>query len=458
MKNIIKHTGILALAALVFASCAEKLPKNEVRPYGTELNGIKILNAGPNQDKVVEGTVDLTTKTISFPRISAKSNFAELRFEITASEGAALEQETYDFSMDKEETDKSQVIKVVNHNRYTEYICKVGKIAPLKGADFDKAVVHKFAAPKGDNRWSGFDGKNIILSGNGTVVMMSMKDILANKENYITLDLTGVAGGTLPTDCAQLHNGHAYVFSLAGGTASTLNIYYYETPQSAPELIFSQTVGQMGGNSRYGDSVNMDLDEKGNGYIFLPGNARKDVLRLTVKNGKEISSPAILKADMTGSFFYDTITRIDGTDLYIHSGSTMIPRINDENMSTQYQFNAMFEKKEYNSIRIFEFNHERYMYGATVGRSLPTAEGIVYNITKGSSITEALDIFFKQSEIKPLWSQPIGGNHGGTAFANADYYIEKDAEGKDSKLYLFGSAKTEGFFVAEVPIKKLVEE
>ena len=109
MKNIIKYTGILAISALMgmmFTSCSEKLPKNEVQPYGTELTGIKIVNAGPNQDKVVEGTVDPATMTITFPRISAKSNFGELKFEITASEGATLELETYDFSMDEEETDK----------------------------------------------------------------------------------------------------------------------------------------------------------------------------------------------------------------------------------------------------------------------------------------------------------------------------------------------------------------
>lgn len=465
MKNTVKYTGILMLAAVFagsLASCEEDLPKNIERPWGTELTGIRLVNAGPDQNKTVEGTVDQATKTISFPRISAKSNFAALRFEIDASEGAALEQETYDFSMDAEETEKSNVIRVFNRTRYTEYICKIGKIAPLKGADFDKAVLHLFCGEKRPDafnyRWQDFDGRYVLLTDNRKVSMVSMEDILADRYNPIELSMEGVTPATLWTSCGQLADGHAYVASLAGAGASSLNIYYYETPASTPEKLFSKTMAEMGYNTRFGDSMNMDLDAKGNGYIFFPGNKKDAVLRLKVSGFKEIGEPVFLTPDMKLAYFYDTVTKVEGTENYIYSGSSFAPRFCDASLKPDESMVFNNIPPEFNNIRIISFNKERYMIGSTFGRVKSEPATYVYNLTKGADAKEALKIFFESEAPTALFQQPLGDKGGGNCRSFSGYSVQKDGAGKDSKLFIFGGSYKAGFFVAELPVKKNLEE
>ena len=434
-------------------------PDEPAKKVEAKLKTIKIVNAGENGDKTVDGTIDESMMTITFPRISSKSNFAAIKFEITASEGAKLEQETYDFSMTKEETEKEVIIKVVNGSKYTEYMCTVGRIAPLFGADFAKAKEHALegtATKLEDHRWSSFDGKVAALSGKAGISVVSIADILADKPGFKLLDLSACSGGIFPVDCCQTHDGHIYACNLANG--GELKVYYWENADAQAETLFSLPIEK---TFRLGDNMSMDLDEKGNGFIFLQSNNggafTQNIVRLTVKNGKEVSDPQFLDVQFKNQYSYDTITKLDGSDFYAYSGSGCLQTICDNMMSTQFEFPNAPDFAELNSLRIVNFNQERYLVGITVGRNIKVMESAilrVYNITKGEDVKTALEEFFALEERKPVYEVVVGGNHGGLAFANADYYIEKDAKGNDAKLYLFGSAKTDGMKVIEIPIKK----
>ena len=68
MYKLIRNIGFAVVSlGLGMASCDEDYPKSHIEPYDTELLSIKILNAGANGDKVVEGTIDEAKKTINFP-------------------------------------------------------------------------------------------------------------------------------------------------------------------------------------------------------------------------------------------------------------------------------------------------------------------------------------------------------------------------------------------------------
>lgn len=149
MYKLIRNIGFAVVSlGLGMASCDEDYPKSHIEPYDTELLSIKILNAGANGDKVVEGTIDEAKKTINFPRLDVETDFSALSIEAELSEGAALQSEVMDYSMDAETNEKTQVLRIINHNRYKDYLMKVRKRVPVFGADFEKPTVYNFS---GDN-------------------------------------------------------------------------------------------------------------------------------------------------------------------------------------------------------------------------------------------------------------------------------------------------------------------
>ena len=110
MYKLIRNIGFAVVSlGLGMASCDEDYPKSHIEPYDTELLSIKILNAGANGDKVVEGTIDEAKKTINFPRLDVETDFSALSIEAELSEGAALQSEVMDYSMDAETNEKTQI-------------------------------------------------------------------------------------------------------------------------------------------------------------------------------------------------------------------------------------------------------------------------------------------------------------------------------------------------------------
>lgn len=466
MYKLIRNIGFVAVSlGLSLVSCDEDYPKSQIAPYDTELLSIKILNAGVDGNTVVEGTIDEANKTINFPRLDVETNFSALNLEAKLSEGAILQSSVMDFSMDEETAAKTLVLRIVNQKRYKEYFIKIRKRVPVFGADFEKPTVYNFSGDKiypdyGSQltRCAAYDGEYVMVVSRKTFPhLLKVTDLKNGEINPIKLDLTGVTGGTYSYNMGALANGHVYIATLSGSQASPFKIYYWDTPTSQPEVIANINVADISGAGlRHGDNISVNIDKKGNGYIFFGDNASTKFLRLTVSNHKTIGEPKVLTSSADATMVTN-IYRIEETDQYVWSGVRLPVTLVDDALGAKYTMNKSNIAAEAVAPRIFHFNSERYLMVCTAGQgsaSKVTPSLIVYNLTKGNTVQEAMEKFDAAENHNPDYTFILGGSGNGAALAQTEYYIEKDAEGNDVKLCIFGSRTDSGFVICEFPIKQ----
>lgn len=466
MKNLIFKIGVLLAGASMLVSCEEKLPENKVYPYETQLISIKILNAGADGNTVVEGTINQDKKEITFPKLDKDSPFDQLRVEATVSEGAEITEKVYDYSMEEGIASKTQVIRIQNHQRYTDYFMTIKRRIPVYGADFETPVEYKFLdaakLPGGTgsiSRCADFDGEHVLIVKRTPPYVLKYEDLKAGKIEPQELDMTGVEGGTFPVNCGFLANGHIYIASLSGAAASPLKIYYYETPSSKPEVIGNFT-NIPGADARHGDMLSANIDKNGDGYIFFGSSGSKDFIRIKLSGHKTTSEPTVLanNANATANTY---VYRIEDTDKYLWSGLRLPVTLTDENVtpgSASLPLDDNILPKESIAARMFTFNQERYLMACVAkygGASKATPALNVYNLTKGANAEEAMENFKAAESHNPDYSIIIGGDSGITAPGICtNYHIVKDSNGNDEKLIIFGYRLNTGFVIAEFGIKK----
>ncbi len=433
-------------------------------PYDTDLLAIKILNAGEKGDQVVEGTVDEEKKEVNFPKLDTLTNFSALRLEAKLSDGAQLEKTEIDCKMAPDDEQKKLIIRVLNHNRYKDYFMTVRKHIPSWGAEFKNATVYSFA---GDNRYedfktldtrgADFDGQHVLVvtRTDNKPHLLKVADIKAGVINRIPLDLTGVSGGTFPYNMGALANGHIYMATLAIKTKSLLKVYYWETPTSTPEVIFSANLEDiLESGKRYGDNMSLNIDKNGDGYIFFGENTAQNILRLTVSDHKNVSEPTILPADPKMKVSMN-IYRYENTSDYLYSGLAMPITLSSNAAQKKFSLSAANQPAEAVAARAFMFNNKRYLITCAAGfgsASKATPTLYVYDISKGSNLAEALERFEAASQHEPVYSFILGGTGNSAPSPCTNFYIERDANGKDAKLYLFASRGESGFVIVEAPI------
>src|SRR5690606_2171176 len=106
--------------------------------------------------------------------------------------------------------------------------------------------------------------------------------------------------------------------------------------------------------------------------------------------------------------------------------------------------------------RIFMFNGERYLLMLTGARTGSEATVLyIYNITRGSTVVEALQTFAALPERRAVYERSLGGPVNINPATQTGVYIEKDVDGNDETLYVFGSSFTAGFVVVEIPKNSL---
>lgn len=466
MKNLIFKIGVLLAGASMLVSCEEKLPENKVYPYETQLISIKILNAGADGNTVVEGTINQDKKEITFPKLDKDSPFDQLRVEATVSEGAEITETVYDYSMEEGTASKTQVIRIQNHQRYTDYFMTIKRRIPVYGADFEKPVEYKFLdaskIPGGTgsvSRGADFDGEYVLIVRRTPPYVLKYEDLKAGKIEPQELDMTGVEGGLFAVNCGFLANGHIYIATLSSGAASPLKIYYYETPASKPEVIGNFT-NIPGTTTRHGDAISGNIDKNGNGYIFFGDNGATDFVRIKVTNHKTTGDVTVLSnnANATANTY---VYRIDDTDKYLWSGLRLPVTLSDENVTpggASLPLDDNILPKESVAARMFTFNQERYLMACVAkygGASKATPALNVYNLTKGANAEEAMENFKAAESHNPDYSIIIGGDSGITAPGICtNYHIVKDSNGNDEKLIIFGYRLNTGFVIAEFGIKK----
>lgn len=462
LKNIGLAAAVMMVATLV--SCGDNYPASMDSPYDTDLLAIKILNAGEKGDQVVEGTIDEEKKEVNFPKLDTLTNFSALRLEAKLSDGAQLEKTEIDCKMAPDDEQKKLIIRVLNHNRYKDYFMTVRKHIPSWGAEFKNATVYSFA---GDNRYedfktldtrgADFDGQHVLVvtRTDNKPHLLKVDDLKAGNINRIPLDLTDVSGGTFPYNMGALANGHIYMATLAGGKPSPLKIYYWETPTSKPEVIFNSTVQDIPeSGKRYGDNMSLNIDKNGDGYIFFGENTAQNILRLTISNHKNVSEPTILPADPKMKVSMN-IYRYENTSDYLYSGLAMPITLSSNAAQKKFSLSAANQPAEAVAARAFMFNNKRYLITCAAGfgsASKATPTLYVYDISKGSNLAEALERFEAASEHEPVYSFILGGAGNTAPSPCTNFYIERDANGKDAKLYLFASRGESGFVIIEAPI------
>ena len=462
LKNIGLAAAVMMVATLV--SCGDNYPASMDSPYDTDLLAIKILNAGEKGDQVVEGTIDEEKKEVNFPKLDTLTNFSALRLEAKLSDGAQLEKTEIDCKMTPDDEQKKLIIRVLNHNRYKDYFMTVRKHIPSWGAEFKNATVYSFA---GDNRYedfktldtrgADFDGQHVLVvtRTDNKPHLLKVDDLKAGNINRIPLDLTDVSGGTFPYNMGALANGHIYMATLAGGKPSPLKIYYWETPTSKPEVIFHSTVQDIPeSGKRYGDNMSLNIDKNGDGYIFFGENTAQNILRLTVSDHKNVSEPTILPADPKMKVSMN-IYRYENTSDYLYSGLAMPITLSSNAAQKKFSLSAANQPAEAVAARAFMFNNKRYLITCAAGfgsASKATPTLYVYDISKGSNLAEALERFEAASQHEPVYSFILGGAGNTAPSPCTNFYIERDANGKDAKLYLFASRAESGFVIVEAPI------
>ena len=462
LKNIGLAAAVMMVATLV--SCGDNYPASMDSPYDTDLLAIKILNAGEKGDQVVEGTIDEEKKEVNFPKLDTLTNFSALRLEAKLSDGAQLEKTEIDCKMAPDDEQKKLIIRVLNHNRYKDYFMTVRKHIPSWGAEFKNATVYSFA---GDNRYedfktldtrgADFDGQHVLVvtRTDNKPHLLKVADIKAGVINRIPLDLTGVSGGTFPYNMGALANGHIYMATLAIKTKSLLKVYYWETPTSTPEVIFSANLEDiLESGKRYGDNMSLNIDKNGDGYIFFGENTAQNILRLTVSDHKNVSEPTILPADPKMKVSMN-IYRYENTSDYLYSGLAMPITLSSNAAQKKFSLSAANQPAEAVAARAFMFNNKRYLITCAAGfgsASKATPTLYVYDISKGSNLAEALERFEAASQHEPVYSFILGGAGNTAPSPCTNFYIERDANGKDAKLYLFASRGESGFVIIEAPI------
>lgn len=464
---------ILAMVSLAsFTSCSEDFPGNVESDKFTDLKSISIVNAGPNGNEVLVGTIDENSKSISFPRIDTLSDFSKIQFEAVTSDGAQLEKNIFSIPFRSGDTQKDIILKVVNSPRFKEYKATVRFKVPVYGADFSNPTIFDFSNnPIGNplyptyigqaTRGGAFNGEYVFVpsrQGGTTPHLLKMSDLRNGVINRIELNTTGITGGTLPIQTGAFAGDNLYVFNVSS-TAIGFKIYFYENFKvnynKAPRVI-TVPVNDLGVNSgRFGENTSVNLDAEGNGYIFMPDNPARNILRLKIANFTEVVEKTVLPLPASSITFGLSYNQIGSAGQYlVTSYNAPIFLMSESGSVTKTISDKVFELSAA-AAHIVYFNNERYLMYMTAGVNSSSVTGFkIFNITRGETISDAIDIFAAKPDLErvPVYEFSLNGGGNPAPITHTSWKVEKDGSGKDVKLLLYTTATDAGFTVFEFPV------
>lgn len=471
MSNKIFKSWLLVFSCIIalVSGCKKEYPTNIESEDEVKLISIKIVNAGQSGNVVVDGVIDEENKTVSFPRLDTLTDFSKLKFEAVMSNGAKLDQETYSWNFNPGESEKTQVIKVVNGKRFREYLVKLRLILPVFGADFTRANIFDYTNNALGNpvyptftslltRGTGFDGQHVLIVTRAATGshLLKVSDLRNNNVAPIPLNRTGVTGGTFPVNVGAQVNGHTYIANLSGGQTSPFKIYHWTDPSAAPQVIANLNIASIAGAGvRHGDNMSANLDANGNGYFYFGDNAVSKILRLTVTNYTTVSDPVVLP-NASGSSFVMSFNRVGNAGDYIYTGYDAPIRLANESAVISYALSNTAVPLRGSDARVIFFNGERYLIMTTAARSGSDAVVLyVYDITKGGTTTEALQLFNDRADKSPIFQYSLLGPANSAPSTQTGWYITKNASGKDETLTLYTASADAGFVIIDFPKKTL---
>ncbi|VTR37640.1 Uncharacterised protein [Sphingobacterium thalpophilum] len=461
---------ICAFLLTSFFSCKDELPEAaDSSSKFVVLKSIKIVNAGESGSDVVQGTVNEDTKEVNFPRLSVQTDFQNLRFEAEMSDGAKLDKDAYSVVFGEGDTEKTIIIKVQNPPRYREYMVRLRLNVPVFGADFSKAkkydnTTNDLGNPlypvfkSGVTRGTGFDGKHVLIVTRDAMGshLLKVSDIeKGDVTKPIILNMAGVTGGTFTVNMGGLAHGHVYIANLSGGQTSPLKIYHWSDPAGTPQVFEFNIAAIPGAGVRHGDNFSLNLDEKGDGYMFFADNAATKVLRLKVANFNTVTDPHVFNIPITGAGSWTSYNRIQNSNEYIFTGHDAPVALVSDGGALTYAMGRLAIPVRSSDARVIYFNGERYLIVTTAARSGSEPTNFaVYNISKGTSVADALRNLNDLAPA-PIFEYSLMGPVNTSPASQTGYFVKKDADGKDESLLLFSAASDAGFVVFEVPKKQL---
>lgn len=306
-------------------------------------------------------------------------------------------------------------------------------------------------------RGTGFDGNNVLIVTRHAMGshLLKVEDLKNGKTNPIPLNMTSVSGGIFPVNRGEIIDGHTYVINLSGQDG--LKIYHWENPTDIPDLIIEVNPKDIeGAGDRHGDNYSMNLDENGNGYIFLGANNQNSILRFTIQNYTNVTETKVLDTH-PGVSNVMTMNQVEDTDYYLLSGyGTKDIYVVDNESSLVYTLSSNAIPIQGVGARVISFNGERYLMLAEAPRSTGNSILYVYDITRGSSIIEAFQLF-EESGREAIFKYSLGGSSNVAPGTDTGYKVLKDKEGNDSILRLYAGSNNAGFTIIDVPKLSLGE-
>jgi hypothetical protein len=413
-------------------------------------------------DTTVYGKVNEINKEITFPKLDKLTNLTNVRFNGDMPAGAAFDKETYDFTVDTASgaTQSRQIVSIVNGKRKREYYATIRLKVPAFGADFSQIKKYDFSSYPDlsavNTRNLDMDTTHVLVVARvdaalGKPHLLRISDLKEGNVNPIMLDQTGISGGTFSVSSGHLAHGHIYIVNLAGGTGE-LKIYHWESPNAIPTVVFQQSPSSFGvTGGRFGDDMSMDLNENGDGFIYLGHNesvtTSAGVLRIQVTGFTTLSNPTRFVTSQGG--MWRNYNLVDGTtDEYVSTGPSGPIALVGPSGAPIYQMadngNIFLRAAD---AHIVTYNEKRYL-GLTTGH--PGAAGnenaiYVYDITKGSTTKEALELFDAGNKSYVYYQTLNGGGNVSVYCANFAFAKASNA------LYILGGAPGAGFVVLEVP-------
>jgi len=196
------------------------------------------------------------------------------------------------------------------------------------------------------------------------------------------------------------------------------------------------------------------LDDQGNGYFFFGDNAATKVLRLEVSNYTTVGNPAVFAIPVSGAGSWTSFSRIGNTGEYIFTGHDAPVALISEGGSPAFTMSRTAIPVRGSDARVLYFNGERYLIVTTAARTGSEATNlIVYDITKGENVKDALTNLNNQPTISPVFQYSLMGPVNTSPASQTGFYVKKDAMGNDESLMLYSAASDAGFVFFEFPKK-----
>lgn len=312
----------------------------------------------------------------------------------------------------------------------------------------------------GFTRIASFDGKYVALFsrhpsvGDKRVVLYDYRE-LGNSPAPILLKNDILDGGLFKIVSGRMKGDKTYACNLGTTAEHPLKIYYWAdaNPNTEAEVLVDVKLDNW--IERFGDNMSIDIDDNGNGYIFIPqhfwaGTSR--ILRWKVTNFNKVDRQKPEEIYLANSDLYGgnwpTFNRINEENTYVLNGYYKVPavmtldgklKVTNEDVSNRF--------REMHDVFVVNFNRGRYLIGIRILQEI--AQFVMYDISGGASTEEALTIFYQMNSLEsvpvPIYSFDFGSQNpnGGQPIGSVGWAII------DGKLVIMTAAANKGFAVIE---------